>query len=194
MFSSISNLIPARDLRGAPGRGDWPSRSPVLARSAADSGPHNRGPPGPPPAGPDGPGEFFGSARIRTMDGLVDHRRADSPALEEQRAVIRAGPRLQVLILCARSCLMAPPTGSGLLYSRAESTTRTKHYLAAEGNQASPGGSELGQSRRPRPRARGRSGEGAERGPRRGRSRRGRPGRRGRRVPQRGAPRRRRPG
>src|SRR5437879_7872603 len=33
------------------------------------------------------------------MDGLVDHRRPDPPTLEEQLAVIRAGTRLQVLIL-----------------------------------------------------------------------------------------------
>ena len=29
------------------------------------------------------PGEFFGSERIRTMDGFVDHRRSDSSTLEE---------------------------------------------------------------------------------------------------------------
>jgi hypothetical protein len=43
--------------------------------------------------------EFFGTPRIRTMDDLVDHRRADSSILEEELTVIRAGTRLEVLIL-----------------------------------------------------------------------------------------------
>jgi hypothetical protein len=50
------------------------------------------------------PSEFFGSTRIRTVDGLVDDRRPDPPPLEEKLALIRAGTRLQILILSRSLC------------------------------------------------------------------------------------------
>jgi hypothetical protein len=46
------------------------------------------------------PREFFGSKRVGPVNGLVDHRRANRPTLEELLPVIRAGARLQALILC----------------------------------------------------------------------------------------------
>jgi hypothetical protein len=38
------------------------------------------------------PGEFFGRERIKTMDRLIDHRRADPPTLEKQLKSVARTP------------------------------------------------------------------------------------------------------
>jgi hypothetical protein len=44
--------------------------------------------------------EFFGSAGIRTMEGMVNDRRPDPSPLEERLAVTGTGARIEVLIVC----------------------------------------------------------------------------------------------
>ena len=44
-------------------------------------------------------GELLGRIGIGTVDGLVNDRGADAATLEKELAVVRARPRLQVLVL-----------------------------------------------------------------------------------------------
>ena len=60
------------------------------------------------------------------MDGLVDHRRSDPSTLKEELPVIRAGTRLEVLIMFFGLGGHAPPY-------------KVQHYYTSDGDASEAG-------------------------------------------------------
>src|SRR5208337_3219888 len=85
------------------GPGRQRPRRPALIRLTAGCSRRSRGPRGPLP-GARRNRERTPRAYVGTVDGLINDRGADAATLEEELAIVGAGPRLQVLVPCGGRC------------------------------------------------------------------------------------------